>query len=140
MIKIKKYNESFDKFITYNNLNIMDQIAIEICSYFYDNDDAIEDQMDDHMTYGIRGDDILLTTDDKFHNSFEWIGDIKTDHQLDGVCAVLLDHSDYIKSIRKAMMYGQHIYLICGNAVEMGHDVYNDEVILSNHQILKVLL
>lgn len=55
MIRIKhKIREDFDKFITYNNQNIMDHIEYEIKQYFastYDNDD--------NKTFGIRGDDIL---------------------------------------------------------------------------------
>ena len=106
--------------------------------YFFDNDDEVEDI--NHQIFGIRGDDILLSTSDKFYNSYKWVGDIKTDEQLDGICSVLYDRNDPIKSIRKAMSYGQHLYLICGDAIEMGMDIYNDEVVLKDHKILKVLL
>jgi hypothetical protein len=125
-----------------NNLCLY--LGHKIIDYF----DKYYSEFNKNYVLAVRGDGIELTTNDHFHNSYEWVGNVKTDKQLDGVCSVLINDdivysnwnmNNCITAIQKAMNYGKHIYLLTGQIIEYGKDQHNDEVVLKDHHILEVL-
>ena len=101
---------------------------------------------------GIRTTDIVYKVGDMVDCSFEWNDNVKTNHKLNGTCAVgfgtLWGDEDDVKAIQKALELSRvydlcfdndkiYKYLIVGTSSDYGED--EDEIIIQRAEVLACL-
>ena len=67
------------------------------------------------------------------HCSHIWDDGEDTGEELDGVCAVHVDHLEAVT----CEYYGDHVAIICGNRAEMGEDV--GEIIIEDAVVAAII-